>query len=111
MDQNNFMMQITSPITNSENVTKIKTFEVSWIIAQWRQQFNYDVSYLFKGVSVLELFKCNDTGYLFFKPDIEGDSKLYEHLQLDKSYYMPWKWEFEIARMYIKEDINLLEIG
>lgn len=104
-------MQVISPITNKANVTKIKTVEVSWIIQQWKRGFNYDVSYLFKGLKTIELFKCNDTGYLFFKPNIEGDSKLYENLQNYTWYYMPWKWEHEIATKYLKEDINLLEIG
>jgi len=104
-------MRTKSPITNKENVTKIKTIEVSWIINQWKRQAKYDVSYLFKGIKTIELFRCNDTGYMFFEPSIEGDSTLYEHLQTSSWYYMPWKWEHEIALMYIKDNINLLEIG
>ena len=104
-------IKIISPITNKENVTKIKTVEVSWIINQWKRSYNYDVSYLFKELNIIELFQCNDTGYLFFKPDIEGDSKLYERLQNNEQYYMPWKWEHEITMKYFKNDIDILEIG
>jgi len=111
MDDRILNKQIISPITGKVNVTKIKTFDVSWIINQWKRQFNYDVSYLFKELNIIELFRCNDTGYLFFKPEIEGDTKLYEHLQSFNWYYMPWKWEHEIAMKYLKDDIDILEIG
>jgi len=104
-------MKIISPITNKDNVTKIKTVDASWIIRQWKRQYSYDVSYLFKGCNIIELFRCDETGYLFFKPDVEGDSKLYEHLQNFSWYYMPWKWEHEVAVRYLKEDMHILEIG
>lgn len=104
-------MQIISPITKKENVSRIKTIEVSWITDQWKKQFNYDVEYLYRELKNIELYRCNDTGYLFYKPDIVGDRNLYEHLQGFDWYYMPWKWEHEIAMNYLKTGIDILEIG
>ena len=104
-------MQFVSPITNKGNVTKIRSIEVPWIVAQWKKQYGYNVNYLFNELDIIELYSCNDTGYLFFMPDIEGDSKLYGHLQNIDWYYMPWKWEHEVAAKYLAEEIEILEIG
>jgi 2-polyprenyl-3-methyl-5-hydroxy-6-metoxy-1,4-benzoquinol methylase len=104
-------MQIISPITNKSNVTKVRSLNVNWIVDQWKKQFNYDVNYLFKGLGIIDLYECNDTGYMFFKPDIEGDSNLYGRLQNISWYYMPWKWEHEVAAEYLEEEIEILEIG
>ena len=105
------MMLVVSPITKNANVTKIKSIEVCWIVDQWKKQYGYDVNYLFRGLDIIELYRCNDTGYLFFKPDIEGDSRLYGYLQNIDWYYMPWKREHEIAAKYLADEIEILEIG
>jgi 2-polyprenyl-3-methyl-5-hydroxy-6-metoxy-1,4-benzoquinol methylase len=104
-------MQITSPVTNTGEVKKIRSVKVAWIVDQWNKQFNYNVGYLFKGIESIELYECLKTGYLFFKPDVEGDKELYAHLQNINWYYMPWKWEHEVASDYLEDDFKVLEIG
>jgi 2-polyprenyl-3-methyl-5-hydroxy-6-metoxy-1,4-benzoquinol methylase len=102
---------ILSPITHNTNITKIKSFDVDWIIDEWEKSYSYDVRYLFKDIEKIDLYKCNDTGYNFFYPFISGDPLLYQHLQENKWYYMPWKWEHEESTKYLKKYDHVLEIG
>jgi len=103
--------QVLSPITKNSDVTKLKSFNVEWIIKQWKRMYSQDVKYLFNGIKTIELFICNQTGYNFFYPEIMGDSKLYENLQKNDWYYMPWKWEHEETTQFLKDNISVLEIG
>lgn len=104
-------MKILSPITKNENVTKIKTINVHTIISGYRNRFKYDVNYLFGNLNTIDLYKCLETGYQFFTPLVEGDSRFYERLQQNKLYYLPWKWEHEQTMQYIQNNIQILEIG
>lgn len=102
---------IKSPLTGKtakleENIAS------SDIIKEYLSQFEYDVSQLFSGINQIGVYKCIDTGYRFYFPfNITGDSAFYEHLQDFDWYYKPWKWEHENAIKFIKQNMNVLEIG
>lgn len=105
------MENILSPITKSTKVNKIRTIDVNWIINQWKKNYSYDVTYLFKGINQLNIYECQETGYKYFYPTVMGDSRFYDNLSKFDWYYMPWKWEHEQVSMYIKNKMNLLEVG
>lgn len=102
---------VVSPITGDTNVTVLHDICAKDITKKYKVAFEYDISYLFSGIDVLSLYKCQTTGYKFYWPAVEGDSRFYEHLQKYPWYYMPWKWEHEEAIGYLKENMEVLEIG
>jgi SAM-dependent methyltransferase len=58
------------------------------------------------------LYQCLESGYSFYHPfEVSGDSAFYEKLQTFAWYYMPWKWEHQIASELVKENDRILEIG
>ncbi len=105
------MKKIISPLTFSNNVTIVEEINADKIIKKYKG-FNIDVSYYFNKTPKIKVIKCNDTGYKFYYPyDITGDSSFYEHFQKFDWYYMPWKWEHEIALKYMNPNIKVLEVG
>ncbi|HEY4797854.1 MAG TPA: class I SAM-dependent methyltransferase [Bacteroidia bacterium] len=101
-----------SPITNSNNVVLERTLSAGEIIVSYAKAYNIDISNIFKGVDLIYIYKCLDTGYRFYYPfHISGDGNFYSQLQKFDWYYMPWKWEHEIAKKIIRQNERVLEIG
>jgi 2-polyprenyl-3-methyl-5-hydroxy-6-metoxy-1,4-benzoquinol methylase len=104
-------MNIISPITGNKAIL-VQSIQVSGIRNHYLKKYSIDVSDYFKELKNINLYKCKDSGYRFFYPfTISGDSSFYEFFQQFDWYYMPWKWEHQIAFQYINENMNVLEIG
>jgi 2-polyprenyl-3-methyl-5-hydroxy-6-metoxy-1,4-benzoquinol methylase len=104
--------KVLSPITKSDNTKFIKYISAEKIIKCNFELFQIDVSSFFYNLTNISLYKCLDTGYLFYYPfHIKGDSKYYELLQNIEWYYQNQKWEYNIALKLIKPDSEVLEIG
>jgi 2-polyprenyl-3-methyl-5-hydroxy-6-metoxy-1,4-benzoquinol methylase len=100
-----------SPITGSKGILE-RSLSKEEIINSYKNVLQIDISYLFKDVSEIYLYRCPDTGYRYFFPFfISGDSLLYEHLQDKKWYYMPWKWEHQHVVTLLRPKMKVLELG
>ncbi len=105
------MNKILSPITLSDDVTLIRKINVKDIIKLYKS-FEINVSENFNSLTEVSIFQCNQTGYKFYYPfNMGGGNLFYQHFQNFDWYYMPWKWEHEIAKSYIRSGMNLLEVG
>lgn len=104
---------ITSPLTFSHNVELVKTFTISEIIKRWQLEFNIDVKEEFEGFEdQFGLYKCMDSGLLFFEPKIAGSPDIYKKLQNSfEWYYLKEKWEYDVALKELKNQNNIIEIG
>ena len=104
---------IISPLSDSNNVKLIKTFEVVDVIKRWINEFGIDITDEFVNIGkYIYLYRCNDSGLLFFEPKIEGSAKIYKELQNTFDwYYLDDKWEYDIAKNEIKKFDNIIEIG
>jgi 2-polyprenyl-3-methyl-5-hydroxy-6-metoxy-1,4-benzoquinol methylase len=104
---------VISPLSNSNNVRLIKTFEISEIIRRWKDEFNIDISKEFKEKDVfLYLYECVDSSLFFFEPRFEGSSDVYKELQKKfEWYYLEDKWEYKIAQNEIIDQKSIIEIG
>ncbi|MGZ0015675.1 class I SAM-dependent methyltransferase [Yeosuana sp. AK3] len=106
------MTKPLSPLTKSSSIEWVKDIRKNEIINDYKKNFNIDVSSYFLEIKKVSVYKCTETGYRFFYPfNLSGDSKFYEHFQKFNTYYMPWKWEHEISKQYIKDGVSLLEVG
>lgn len=100
-----------SPITLSANIVFQAKVDCGFIIQKYKE-IDIDVSRYFLGMPDVSVYKCLDTGYRFFYPfHVDGDSDFYEKLQKFDWYYMPWKWEHDMATRYIKKGMRILEVG
>ncbi len=104
--------KIQSPLDVSGDALLKEIIDTDKVIKMYQSQFNIDVNKYFKKIKEFGIYECIKTKYRFFYPfNIDGDGKFYEQLQNFDWYYMPWKWENEIALKILKEDDKILEVG
>ncbi|MGI0488948.1 class I SAM-dependent methyltransferase [Pantanalinema rosaneae CENA516] len=104
-------MQPVSPLTNSPDVTFVKAIRTAQLIADWQQAFQIDISKEFDTCEEIKLYQCNQTKLRFFDPPITGSGKLYAQLQNIDQYYLPDRWEHQLALQDLFGCKAALEIG
>lgn len=106
------MIKIISPIVPASSVRLLKTYSTESLINDWKNAFNIDISYEFKGIDKVSLYRCEDSKLDFFTPtSASGSPMLYKALQKFEWFYMANKWEFSEAMKDIVQCNSLLEIG
>lgn len=101
-----------SPLTYQKNVSLVKEISVDELIVDWKKTFDIDISSEIRGFDKVQLYECNDTKLQFFYPfDLGGSERLYEQLQKFHWFYMPHKWEHQIALQNMKDCSTVLEVG
>ena len=107
------IMELKSPVTYSNNITLLRSFDIEQVKALYIKETKVDVSHFFEGVKEIELYQCNDTGYRFYFPfTIYGDDKFYQDLNgLNSWYYQDNRWEHPLAITFLKSSDKILEIG
>ncbi len=74
------------------------------LINKYKDAYNFDISYIFKDIKEIEMYKCLDSDFVFFHPkNISGDSYFYEQLSKNDWYYMEDKWEHRQVKKIIKK--------
>jgi 2-polyprenyl-3-methyl-5-hydroxy-6-metoxy-1,4-benzoquinol methylase len=87
-------------------------FEPEIIIAAWEKEFNIDIRPELKNCKSIKLFKCPQCSLQYFIPtDLVGSANLYAKLDTFDWYYMPQKWEHDVALKKIKNYKTIIEIG
>jgi 2-polyprenyl-3-methyl-5-hydroxy-6-metoxy-1,4-benzoquinol methylase len=105
-------MKAESPLIKSFETKFVNEFDVKFLISQWKNKFNIDITREMKGYTTIYEFQCNMTKLYFFAPaDIDGSDNLYKSLQHFDWYYMPEKWEHQIALKRLKNNFKVLEVG
>ncbi len=107
------IMELKSPVTYSNNITRLRSFDIEKIKALYIKETKVDVSRFFEDLKVIELYQCNDTGYRFYYPfSIFGDNKFYQDLnELNNWYYQDNRWEHPLALSLLNPSDKILEIG
>jgi 2-polyprenyl-3-methyl-5-hydroxy-6-metoxy-1,4-benzoquinol methylase len=113
-DDRNLQEEIASPVVSDKRALLIKTIDLRSIARQYRSRYGLDIhAHLGSPVPKFAgLYRCSATGYEFFHPPrLAGRSTFYEELQRYPWYYVPWKWEHEIAKGFLREGDRVLEVG
>lgn len=101
-----------SSLTNTDEITLLKTISSERLINDWHHNFKIDITSELHGYKEIYLYQCNKTKLRFFFPfDIAGSEKLYEQLQKFDWFYMPDKWEHQVALKNLLDCNNILEVG
>lgn len=103
---------IVSPITGSNNITLLEVFKSDKLIHDWIEFYNVDITNELQGYQEIYLYECNETKLKFFAPsEVTGSGKLYEQLQKFDWFYMPNKWEHQVALKNLWDSKEILEVG
>lgn len=102
---------IASPFGGSARL--VQTLEVSTLIAKYRHKCGIDVARWLNGLRAIHLYECTETGFRFWQPSsIAGDEDFYHLVGTAwKQYYRTDRWEYGIARDFVKKHRDVLEIG
>ncbi len=101
-----------SPLVAHSKVSLIQTISGQQLIDDWLRTFNINISKEISKDLKIHLYKCEQTKLYFFIPfNLEGSGSLYEQLQKFDWYYMPNKWEHDVALQDLKGCSKVLEIG
>jgi SAM-dependent methyltransferase len=102
---------VKSPLVPEGKAIHVRDIAASRIVKGYKA-FGIDTASIFSNTKRLSIYRCESSSYEFFQPyGISGDSKFYEKLQGFKWYYMPWKWEHEVALSYLENGQKILEVG
>lgn len=105
------MRKIDSPLAISGKASLVGEVDLKKLKRQYLKM-GIEVNSIFKSTQKIEVYQCETSGYRFYYPlSVSGDSRFYEQLQLFDWYYMPWKWEHEIALGHISNSMSVLEVG
>jgi SAM-dependent methyltransferase len=108
-------LQTQCPLCFSEKFFTLRTYDITSLGKEWLGFGINPFIDLTKEIDQLKHCLCNNCGLEFYSPLIVGDSKFYEHLSKNNSwYYEADKWEFNQAIQILNEDKNiknLLEVG
>ncbi|MGB3492757.1 MAG: methyltransferase domain-containing protein [Elainellaceae cyanobacterium] len=103
---------IFSPLTESNRISLVRVMSVKKIVSAWLNSRQIDVSHELKKHNDIYLFECRDSQLRFFMPlDIAGSESFYRELEKIDWYYMPRKWEHDVALTDLKEAKTVLEVG
>ena len=100
------------PLCNSHDFQLNETIGTNKIKREWEKTFNININGVFNKISEIELYSCNNCHLKFFVPDTTaGSSYIYSELEKFKWYYMPTKWEYDVAVKDLKNYEKILEVG
>ena len=100
------------PLCHASESPSQETFGAAKIISEWHKAFGIDIQDEFRGVPQFQLYRCAVCSLGFFKPEsIAGSPALYAALQNLAWYYMPRKWEYDIALLDLQGCKKGMEIG
>jgi 2-polyprenyl-3-methyl-5-hydroxy-6-metoxy-1,4-benzoquinol methylase len=86
--------------------------DVEPVIALWREYYQIDIRAEFHNIGQMELWRCVDCAISFFTPEyLAGSAPMYSRLEEIDWYYLPRKWEFEVALKDLRDRERILEIG
>lgn len=100
------------PLCVSPKTRLSRAIAVEPLLGLWRENYKIDVRPEFRGVSQINFWQCTACALFFFTPSsLTGSPQLYSQLDKFEWYYMPRKWEFDMALQDIRGCKKVLEIG
>lgn len=104
---------VRSPLTGGPGVTRQAVISTDDLAKRWESEYGIDVEPELHGLAAVNLYRCNATGLLFFRPaDVAGSASLYSQLQRSKPYYSnSLAWENFRALEDMQAGWRALEIG
>lgn len=103
---------VSCPLCGQNNPTLKRQIDPSIIIKGWVEEFRIDLTKYMPDIDVVSEFDCPHCRLMFFyPPSLAASAEIYTQLDNFSWYYMPKKWEHDLALQNIKNGQRVLEIG
>ena len=100
------------PLCGSQDTRVAKSIEVEPLVREWERSLRMDVRQEFRGLSRFELRQCGACSVGYFAPrSLAGSCELYAQLEKYEWYYMPRKWEHDVALKDLRGCRKVVEVG
>lgn len=100
------------PLCGSQDTWVAKSIEVEPVLREWERTFRLDVRQEFRGFPRFDLRQCGSCYIGYFAPRcLAGSPELYEQLEKHDGYYMPRKWEHDVALKDLRGCQRVVEVG
>lgn len=100
------------PLCNSEDISLVRLIKAEQLTAAWNRAFGINIYPELQGIQTIQLFECRCCHLQYFAPgSLAGSSHLYAQLEKLDWYYMPHKWEHDVAPEDLRGCRTILEIG
>ncbi|MBL6871949.1 MAG: methyltransferase domain-containing protein [Flavobacteriales bacterium] len=109
--------KVLSPITGDSFCIIEEEFDSKEIIDLYLTNLNIDVNRFFLNIPLINIYRCQETGYRFYYPfEAVGDGLFYEQLQkrgqkYGSGYYREGTFDHKFSLEHIEEGDKVLEIG
>ncbi|HYC96171.1 MAG TPA: class I SAM-dependent methyltransferase [Sphingomicrobium sp.] len=107
---------ITSPVTGG-SASRCDEFRCADLIERYRNDWGLEVADHFKGMNLLYLYRCEDTGYRFFHPrELAGEADFYDAFWAleNPTIHRPkgaWRDDWQFALERIRPQDKVLDVG
>ena len=106
------MSAMGCPLCTSPDSLVVKAIEVTPLVEEWSRRFRMDVRGEFHDLERFELLECASCALQYFAPrTLAGPPKLYAQLEKLDWYYLPRKWEHDVALKDLHGCGKALEVG
>jgi SAM-dependent methyltransferase len=105
--------RILSPLTGSIDVSWVGSIPTAPLAHDWWVLYHVDITPAFQGLSEIQIYRCDQTGLIFFRPvELAGSAEVYRSLQQTIGVYDDQlKWEHYTALRAVGGTRTLLEVG
>jgi 2-polyprenyl-3-methyl-5-hydroxy-6-metoxy-1,4-benzoquinol methylase len=108
-------MSQVSPLVVGANARQMGRIPTAPLIAGYAKELGIDVSDYFTGMTDIDIYECERSGYRYFTPfSLTGREDLYHHLEKFDWNYKPEKWEYDQAAGLLAKDNSIrtvLDVG
>jgi SAM-dependent methyltransferase len=100
------------PLCGSTQRRLVATLAVADLLRKWQKSLGIDIREELAGVSEIEHWRCGACTLGYFLPaSLVGSPALYTLLEKFEWYYLPRKWEHDLALIDLRGARRALEIG
>ena len=100
------------PLCKSLDLDFLSSVPVSVLVKAWKKDFGIDIQSLLENIQTIQLFACQSCHLQHFVPyDLAGTAAFYATLDKFDWYYMPRKWEHDLALLDLKGSQTVVDVG
>lgn len=105
-------ISVSCPLCGYAHPSLHKKFKKRKLITSWQNEYEIDITEILKGIDQICEFVCPRCDLIFFfPPSLAAPSDLYGQLEKYPWYYLPRKWEHDLAIQSMRTGQRVLEIG
>jgi len=103
---------VVCPLCASPEANLVCDIPVTKLVESWLRQYAINIKPELKDVATIRLYACIGCSLRYYiPPGLAGSALLYAALERFDWYYMPRKWEHDIALQDLQGRAKVLEVG